>query len=57
MKKQNRLTTVGLDILLITLGTLVFSIGVEAILVHQKFIKEFHIPKIQPARLKVVERF
>ncbi len=38
MKKQNSLTTVGLDILLITLGTLVFSIGVEAILVHQKFI-------------------
>ena len=38
MKKQNSLTTVGLDILLITLGTFVFSIGVEAILVHQKFI-------------------
>ncbi|MEE4165489.1 MAG: YitT family protein [Desulfocapsaceae bacterium] len=38
MKKQNPLTTIGLDILLITLGTFVFAIGVQAILIHQKFI-------------------
>jgi len=38
MKMQGRLATIGLDIVLITLGSLVFAIGVEAILVHQKFI-------------------
>ena len=38
MKMQGRFATIGLDIVLITLGSLVFAIGVEAILVHQKFI-------------------
>lgn len=38
MKKRGTLTSVGWDILLITLGTFVFAVGVEAILVHQKFI-------------------
>jgi len=38
MKKHNPLATAGIDILLITLGSFIFSVGVESILVHQKFI-------------------
>jgi uncharacterized membrane-anchored protein YitT (DUF2179 family) len=38
MKKRDTLATVCWDILLITLGSFIFSVGVESILVHQKFI-------------------
>ena len=38
MKKKSKLATVGWDILLITLGSFIFSVGVESILIHQKFI-------------------
>ena len=38
MKKRGALATICWDILLITLGSFIFSVGVESILVHQKFI-------------------
>ncbi len=38
MKKQSPLATAGWNILLITLGSFIFAVGVESILVHQKFI-------------------